>query len=113
MSMDWQEDAACGGILADADSNYSDTAFFPLSFTEKTYQLATNDFCTNCPVIAECLEFQNAHKYPGVWGGKLFGMDGDEQTRRRYSHNTRKSGRNYRARDRKRIQDTITERLTG
>jgi hypothetical protein len=111
--MDWQEDSACKGVLADADSNYSDNAFFPMNFTEKTYQIAMNDFCSNCPVFAECAEFQAIHKYSGVWAGRLFDVEGNEQPKRRYSENTRKSGRNYSKRDRKKIQDTIAERLAG
>lgn len=52
--IDWQQDALCG----------DDIAFATLSTNEK------KEYCLDCPVVDDCLDYGIVHELYGVWGAK-------------------------------------------
>lgn len=67
----WQYDAACLGIT----SRTGEDPFFhpespPKSGRGKPSRVKqAKDFCSVCPVTAECLQFALDHDCTGIWGG--------------------------------------------
>lgn len=64
--------AACAGVDPEA--------FFPDKCGES--HLARR-ICTNCPVVAECLEWALEHYEMGIWGGTSFKERAEIRKRRR------------------------------
>jgi WhiB family redox-sensing transcriptional regulator len=65
--MDWQREAACGGVSRDI--------FFP-----DEYELpdpAALRLCERCPVQPACLDWALTHDERGIWGGLTY----DERTK--------------------------------
>lgn len=59
---------------ADARCRTEDAAYLDLFFSEELQDIAAAKImCSECPVMAECLEGAIARREPwGVWGGQLF-----------------------------------------
>lgn len=64
-SADWWAEASCRG---------GDGSLAPLFFSEELQDIArAKTICSECPVIAPCLEGALTRREPwGVWGGQLF-----------------------------------------
>ena len=63
---EWMDDGACRGLPRET----LDRLFFPSTGQGNKIQMRqARQFCDNCPVKAECLDYALEHFEWGVWGG--------------------------------------------
>jgi hypothetical protein len=59
LSNDWKEEGKCFGVMDERS----------MSFTPAEYNGFIEDYCSTCPVTAECFEYAANYEMSGTWGG--------------------------------------------
>lgn len=72
----WMERSAC------KDATPEERDYFFADSLSKEVDYAANNFCKNCPVLDECLQYAYDTKSFGLWGGKYFRQAANGSQRR-------------------------------